>query len=384
MKHFSEIPPILTGRADQHLLRQRSILDSAQSVMPVINGKPMLSFCSNDYLGLANHPDLIVAMQQAAEQYGIGAGASHLVNGHHREHELLEHELAAFTGREAALLFGTGYMANLGVMAALMGRHDTILQDKLNHASLIDGGILSGAKSRRYRHNDMSHLSSLLDGATGKKLIVTDGVFSMDGDCADLIEMAAIANSNDAWLMVDDAHGIGTLGPQGSGLVTELGLSSAQVPLLVGTLGKAFGTSGAFVAGDKSTIDYILQFARTYTYTTATPPAIAAATRTALKLVVSGDSLRLHLAELIAHFRSGVAALGYNLMPSTTAIQPILIGDNATALRLSNALKERGLLVTAIRPPTVPVGTARLRITLSAEHTVQQVDQLLNVLEDVR
>jgi 8-amino-7-oxononanoate synthase len=381
LKQFSDIPQLLAQRESEHLLRRRVELQSAQSVTPVIDGRQMLSFCSNDYLGLANHPAIANAMKQAIDQYGVGAGASHLIDGHHREHELLEQELAAFCGREAALIFSTGYMANLGVISALMSRRDSVIQDKLNHASLLDGGKLSGANFLRYRHNDLAHLDETLARASGKKLVVTDGVFSMDGDCADLAGMADITQAHDAWILVDDAHGFGVLGHQGSGLVNQQGLSSSQVQLVIGTLGKAFGTSGAFVAGDKSTIEYILQFARTYIYTTATPPSIAAATRQALKLVQEGDNLRSHLTELVSRLRVGVSALGLALMDSATPIQPILIGDNAKALEMSAKLKAQGILVTAIRPPTVPEGTARLRITLSASHSVEQVDELLTHLE---
>jgi 8-amino-7-oxononanoate synthase len=383
LKQFSDIPAFLAERDKQHLTRRRLLLQSPQSVTPVINGESLLSFCSNDYLGLANHPDIAAAMKLAIDNCGVGSGASHLIDGHHQEHELLEQELAEFTGREAALVFSTGYMANIGVMAALMNRGDSILQDKLNHASLIDGAQLAQSKLLRYRHNDVDHLHSQLLIASGKKLVVTDGVFSMDGDCAPLQNVCEAASNQNAWVMVDDAHGVGVLGPQGSGLVNHLGLTSKDVPLLVGTLGKAFGTSGAFVAGDQEVIDYLLQTARTYIYTTATPPAIAAATRASLKLVKQADDRRKHLTELIAALRSGVQSLGLELMPSETPIQPIVVGSNEDVLRISQALKDRGILVTAIRPPTVPVGSARLRITLSAEHSFEQVDRLLNALSDV-
>jgi len=370
-------------RREAHLLRSRVQLQSPQSITPIINGRQMLSFCSNDYLGLANHPDIAAAMTKSIEDSGVGSGASHLINGHHHEHECLEKELAEFTGREAALVFSTGYMANVGIMAALMGRRDTILQDRLNHASLIDGALMSQAKMLRYRHNDIGHLRRQMNHTQGKKLVVTDGVFSMDGDCAPLTDLASVCVEHDAWLMVDDAHGFGVIGPQGSGLVNKLGLSSAQVPLSMGTLGKAFGTSGAFVAGDQSTIDYLLQTARSYIYTTATPPAIAAATRQALKLVKNADAERKHLSELITRLRQGVMDIGLQLMNSDTPIQPILIGENEAVMKLSAQLNDRGFLVTAIRPPTVPAGTARLRVTLSATHSFAQVDELLNALGDL-
>lgn len=383
MKSFADIPSVLSERRDQSLYRERRRLDSAQQVRAVIDGRPMLSFCSNDYLGLANHPAVAERFKQGVDAYGTGAGASHLVNGHHAEHEALERELAEFTGREAALLFGTGYMANLGVISALMGRGDTIVQDKLNHASLLDGAQLSQARMLRYHHGDMDHLRQRLTQRQGKTLVVTDGVFSMDGDCAPLVEMADTCRGDDTWLMVDDAHGLGVLGEGGRGLVSQAGLDREQVPLLVGTLGKAFGTAGAFVAGSRSTIDYLLQFARPYIYTTATPPALAAATREALDLVRRGDERRAALNSRIEQLRAGIQALPFQLMPSHTPIQPILVGSNDTALRLSQRLSERGLLVTAIRPPTVPAGEARLRITLSAAHDRDDVDLLLNTLEDL-
>jgi 8-amino-7-oxononanoate synthase len=383
LKNFSDMAVHLAARQADHLMRSRLQLQSAQSITPTVDGQRLLSFCSNDYLGLANHPAIAQAMKEGIDQYGVGSGSSHLVSGHHREHELLEQELAAFTGREAALVFSSGYMANVGVMSALMSRRDTIVQDRLNHASLIDGALLSQAKMLRFRHNDMAHLRRQLGLAMGKKLVVSDGVFSMDGDCAPLLDVSRLCAEHAAWLLVDDAHGIGVLGPHGSGLVNAVGLTSADVPLLVGTLGKAFGTSGAFVAGDKTTIDYLLQTARPYIYTTATPPALAAATRMALTLVHGADAERAHLQTLIGHLRQGVRHLGYQLMPSATAIQPILVGANEAALQLSAQLRARGLLVTAIRPPTVPVNTARLRVTLSASHSLAQVDQLLNALADV-
>lgn len=381
LKAFSDISQALEARRAESLYRQRVRLDGAQQVRAQIDGRPMLSFCSNDYLGLANHSAISRRLTEAAQVYGTGAGASHLVNGHHAEHEALEAELADFTGREAALVFSTGYMANLGVISALMGRSDTVVQDKLNHASLIDGTLLSQARLLRYRHNDLDHLENRLQQANGKCLVVTDGVFSMDGDCAPLRAMSDLCQRYGAWLMVDDAHGLGVLGEQGRGLVNQCGLSASEVPLLIGTLGKAFGTSGAFVAGSRDAIDYILQHARSYIYTTAAPPAVAAATREALVQVQQADDRRAHLNNLIERFREGISALPFDLMPSQTPIQPVLVGSNDAAMALSQGLRERGLLVTAIRPPTVPAGEARLRITLSADHTEDDVDHLLTTLE---
>lgn len=384
MKSFADIPAVLLQRKADDLYRRRIVLQSPQSTKVTIDGESLLSFCSNDYLGLANHPELRAAFQQSLLYDGVGAGASHLVDGHHQQHEALERELAQFLGREAALVFGSGYMANIGTISALLQRGDTVVQDRLNHASLIDGGLLSQAHFKRYRHNDVAHAGELLSAAAGKKLLVTDGVFSMDGDCAPLAQLSDLCSEHDAWLMVDDAHGIGVLGPSGRGTVAEAGLSQVQAPILVGTLGKAFGTSGAFVAGSQITIDYLIQFARPYIYTTASPPALAAATRKALQIVQSADDRRAHLNTLIERFRAGARDLGFQLMASQTPIQPIVVGDNQRALALSASLRARGLLVTAIRPPTVPVGSARLRITLSASHTHEDLDSLLNSLESLR
>lgn len=374
----------MAERSAQQLMRDRITRSTAQSVRATVDGQQYLSFCSNDYLGLANHPEVVAAAVRALESDGVGSGASHLVNGHHQEHELLEQELAEFTGRQAALLFGSGYMANVGVISALLSRRDSAIQDKLNHASLLDGALMSQAKLQRYAHLDVEQLDQQLGQATGKKLVITDGVFSMDGDVAPLVEISEVAKRHQAWLMVDDAHGFGVLGEQGEGLVGKLGLGADQVPLLVGTFGKAFGTSGAFVAGDQTTIDFLQQFARPAIYTTATPVAIATATRVALKLVRSAQQARTHLTGLIAQFRSGAQMLGFDLPTSMTPIQPILVGSNERALNLSERLKAQNILVTAIRPPTVPQGTARLRVTFSAEHSSSDVEQLLEALKGLR
>ena len=372
----------LTQRQQEGLYRQRRTLDSAQSVRVVVNGKSCLSFCSNDYLGLANHPKLIEAFTQGAEQYGVGSGASHLVSGHSRVHQQLEEELAAFTGRERALVFSSGYMANLGIVTALVGKKDSVFEDKLNHASLIDAGLLSGARFQRYLHNDVASLDKHLDKIdSGNKLIVTDGVFSMDGDLAPLPELAALASKHDAWLMVDDAHGFGVLGKQGGGCAEQFALSQQQLPILMATFGKALGTYGAFVAGSDALIDNLIQFSRSYIYTTALPPAIAAATRMSLKLLQEDSWRRDHLQQNILYFRSSAQALDLPLMASQTAIQPIVLGDNQRVLRVSQQLEVLGFLVGAIRPPTVPEGTARLRITLCADHSRNEIDQLLGALQ---
>lgn len=371
-------------RKQAGLYRTRRLISGPQQPELVADGKPLLSFCSNDYLGLANHPGNIDALKSALPKTGLGGAASHLVCGHHNAHHQLEQRLAAFTQRSSALFFSTGYMANLGVISALAGRGDTVFSDRLNHASIIDGCILSRARVRRYAHGDVSALEAMLAETSGHKLVVTDGVFSMDGDVAPLKELARVCKTHDALLVVDDAHGIGVLGPQGRGSVLAEGLSESDVPVLIGTLGKAVGTSGAFVAGPEVLMDYLVQKARTYIYTTAMPPALAAATCASLDLVEADDQRREHLRALITRFRFGAEELGYELMPSQSPIQPIMVGGNQEALALSEALEQQGLLVTAIRPPTVPDGQARLRVTLSAAHTVEQVERLLRALAHSR
>jgi 8-amino-7-oxononanoate synthase len=372
----------LAERRAADLYRQRPLLQSPQGPQVVVDGQPLLAFCNNDYLGLANHPEVIKAWRDGAERWGVGGGASHLVIGHSSPHHALEEALAEFTGRPRALLFSTGYMANLGTVTALVGQGDTVLQDRLNHASLLDAGLLSGARFSRYLHNDAASLGNRLEKAVGNTLVVTDGVFSMDGDIAELPTLAAAARAKGAWLMVDDAHGFGTLGATGAGIVEHFGLGLDDVPVLIGTLGKGFGTSGAFVAGSEELIETLVQFARPYIYTTSQPPALACATLRSLQLLRSEHWRREHLASLIAQFRQGAQQLGLTLMESFTPIQPILIGDAGRALQLSDLLRERGLLVTAIRPPTVPAGSARLRVTLSAAHTGAQVQQLLDALAE--
>lgn len=371
----------LEARRHEHLYRQRPLLQTPQGPLVVVDGKPLLAFCNNDYMGLANHPDVIAAWQAGAERWGVGGGASHLVIGHSTPHHELEEALAEMTGRPRALLFSNGYMANLGTVTALVGQGDTVLEDRLNHASLLDAGLLSGARFSRYLHNDVTSLESRLEKAVGDTLVVTDGVFSMDGDVADLPALSRAAKAKGAWLMVDDAHGFGPLGANGAGLVEHFGLSMEDVPVLIGTLGKSFGTSGAFVAGSEELIETLIQFARPYIYTTSQPPALACATLKSLELLRTEQWRREHLSQLIRQFRQGTEQLGLQLMDSFTPIQPILIGDAGRALRLSQLLRERGVMVTAIRPPTVPVGSARLRVTLSAAHTEAQVQLLLNALE---
>lgn len=370
----------LAARRAEQLYRHRPLLQSPQGPEVVVDGQPLLAFCNNDYLGLANHPDVIAAWRAGAERWGVGGGASHLVIGHSTPHHELEEALADLTGRPRALLFSNGYMANLGAVTALVGQGDTVLEDRLNHASLLDAGLLSGARFSRYLHNNADSLASRLEKASGNTLVVTDGVFSMDGDLADLPALATAAKAKGAWLMVDDAHGFGPLGANGAGIVEHFGLSQEDVPVLIGTLGKAFGTAGAFVAGSEDLIETLIQFARPYIYTTSQPPALACATLKSLELLRTEHWRREHLTQLIQQFRRGAQQIGLQLMDSFTPIQPILIGDSGRALRLSQMLRERGLLVTAIRPPTVPAGSARLRVTLSAAHSEAQVQLLLNAL----
>lgn len=381
MAFESALLAALAEREQQQRTRSRRVLESAQGVSVVVNGKNYLNFCSNDYLGLANHPKVVEAFQQASVHYGVGSGASHLVCGHSAEHHQLEEELAAFTGRDKAMLFSTGYMANLGVVNALVGKGDAVFEDKLNHASLIDGGLNCGAQFYRYAHNDMTHLAKrLTSSAQPRKLIVTDGIFSMDGDVADMQPLCAIAEAHKAWLMVDDAHGFGVLGRQGGGIAEQFGLSQQQLPVLMGTLGKSFGTFGAFVAGSDVLIETLIQFSRTYIYTTALPPAVAAASRASLRLLQAEHWRREHLHVLIQQFQQGCHEIGLQTMASNSPIQPILIGDEKRALALSAALADEGLWVMAIRPPTVPENTSRLRITFTAEHTQVHVEQLLSAL----
>jgi 8-amino-7-oxononanoate synthase len=378
------LAPALAERKLANLYRSRRIVESAQAPQVIVNHKKYTAFCSNDYLGLANHPDVISALQKAASQFGVGSGASHLVAGHSSEHHALEEELAAFTGRDRALLFSTGYMANIGAVTALVGRGDAVFEDRLNHASLLDAGLLSGARFQRFIHNDVNNVDIRLKKTdANRKLIVVDGVFSMDGDYAPLRELANVAQKNQAWLMVDDAHGFGCCGKNGGGTAEHFGLTQNELPILMGTLGKAFGTFGAFIAGSETLIETLIQFSRPYIFTTALPPAIAAATRVSLKLLQTESWRREHLQQLIAHFRKGAHSLGLPLMDSNSPIQPIIIGDEVKALAISTALAERGFLIVAIRPPTVAPGSSRLRVTFSATHSLAQVDDLLSAFAEI-
>jgi len=389
MKRDSRALEAALGELDrQRLRRRRTTIDRfpepGNRTTVVVNGRQLLDFCSNDYLGLARHPQVAAAMANAASELGSGSGASHLVTGHGREHALLEEELAAFTQRESALLFSTGYMANLAVIGALANRGESVVLDRLSHASLIDACVLSGARFRRFTHNNVASAERMLEesGAT-VSVIATEGVFSMDGDVAPLPALAALSAAHQAWFVVDDAHGLGVLGATGRGSVEQAALSERDVPVLVGTLGKSFGTFGAFVAGPADLIDFLVQKARTYIYTTALPQPVAAATRRSLQIIQEEGWRRDRVLALTARFRAGAEALGVPLSDSNTPIQPVILGSADAALTAQQSLADAGFWVTAIRPPTVPSGSARLRVTLSAAHTNSQVDQLVEVLSRV-
>ena len=375
----------LEERRQQNLMRRTVTLDSPQIPHAKINTQDYAAFCSNDYLGLANHPALIQALHDTAQEYGVGGGSSHLVCGHLTPHQQLEDALADWLGYERVMLFSTGYMANLGVISALAGKGRPVIQDKLNHASLIDGALLAQASMRRYLHGDVASAEKLLSRSTDSGLLITDGVFSMDGDVAPLSELSNLAIKHDWMFMVDDAHGLGCLGEDGRGCLSLAGLDAERLPILVGTFGKAFGTAGAFVATSHDYADYLTQFARPYIYTTAMSPAMAGATLASLRIIQSseGQERRDRLSAHIAYFRQRMQSLPVVLMASETAIQPILMGDSKTALQISERLKSLGVWCTAIRPPTVPVGSARLRITLSAAHSDADLVLLCDSLEHV-
>jgi 8-amino-7-oxononanoate synthase len=368
------------GRAG--LLRRRLVRSSAQGPRVVVEGREYLAFCSNDYLGLANHPRIVEAAIDAALRHGVGQGASHLLSGHSAVHERLEGALAQFLEMPRALLFSSGYQANIGVVTALAGPEDAVFSDALNHASLIDGARLSRAQVVRYPHADADFLSKALAEANGKgKLIVTDGVFSMDGDLAPIPELLELCERHDALLLVDDAHGFGVVGPQGRGSPAHFGLRSPRI-VYVGTLGKAAGVAGAFVAGSPEIVETVLQRARTYIYTTAAPAMLAAAVEASLELIREEEWRRERLRRLVASLRGGLSEAGHALAPSDMPIQPLILGTNPRALAASATLRERGILVPAIRPPTVPEGTARLRISLSAAHSDQDVSRLVTALRE--
>ncbi|MGH8361795.1 MAG: 8-amino-7-oxononanoate synthase [Gammaproteobacteria bacterium] len=370
----------LTARS---LYRRRRVVEGPQGAEIAVNGRRLLNFSSNDYLGLAAHPAVAEAARRALDEYGTGSGAAHLVTGHARAHHALEEELAEFVQRPRALLFSSGYLANLGVAGALVKRGDLVVEDRLNHASLLDAGLLSGARFVRYAHADTAALHRRLTATARRTLVMTDSVFSMDGDLAPLTDLARECDRAQAILMVDDAHGFGVLGAHGRGTLEHYALGMEEVPVLMATLGKALGTFGAFVAGSEALVETLIQHARTYIYTTAPPAAWAEAARAALRLARTESWRREKLHTLIARFRAHAAALGLPLLESRTAIQPLMIGDAAKALTVSDALAARGILAVAIRPPTVPTGSARLRLTLTAAHSDAQVDQLLDALAQV-
>ena len=389
MRHgqgFSDLASHLDDLRRRDMYRVRRSLEGPQGREVLVDSRPLLNFCSNDYLGLAGDSRIAEAFKRGIDQWGTGSGASHLICGHTAAHEELEEALAEFIGRPRALLFGSGYAANVGVINALLSVGDFVFEDRLNHASLLDGGWISRATFSWFEHRDTTDLDAKLAAVRHqptRKLIVSDGTFSMDGDPCRLDDLVALAKRHGAWTMIDDAHGMGVHGANGVGLVDPERYSTADVPVLVGTLGKAFGTAGAFVAGDESLVEFLIQRSRNYIFTTAMPSALAVATLESLAIADAEPERREHLAALIARFQDGTRDLGLKLMPSTSPIQPVIVGDPARTLALSRALEERGFLIGAIRPPTVPEGTSRLRVTLTAAHQASDVDRLLEALNEL-
>ncbi|MBL0532408.1 8-amino-7-oxononanoate synthase [Aeromonas dhakensis] len=368
----------LSEREQAGLLRSRVATDGASGGRLKVGGGDYLNFSANDYLGLADHPAIKAAFQEGIDRYGAGAGASPLVTGYSRAHQQLEETLAEWLGLEAVLLFNCGFSANQAVLKALLGKDHLLWQDKLNHASLQEMGSQLPCKMKRFGHNDMAALERQLEPNRG--LIVSEGVFSMDGDQGPWRELSQLAARSGNWLMIDDAHGLGVLGPQGRGTLAAQGVNPAGVHIQMGTFGKALGVAGAFVGGSRELVAYLVNFARHYVYSTHMPAAQACAVRQSIALVRAADEARAHLGELITRFRQGAQALGWQLGDSNTPIQPLLVGESSAALQLAERLRGRGVWVSAIRPPTVPVGTARLRITLSAAHRAEDVDRLLDAL----
>jgi 8-amino-7-oxononanoate synthase len=381
---WTELESELAALADKHLLRTRKTLESGCNTHMMVSGKSLLAFCSNDYLGLASHPLIGQAICDAVKRWGTGSGGSHVVNGHMLPHQQLEEALADFVGADRALYYSTGYMANIGVVPTLVGRGDAVFADRLNHASLIDAVQLSRAEHRRYAHKDMAQLEKMLAASDAKrKLILTDAVFSMDGDIAPLKELFDLAERYDAWLVLDDAHGFGVLGLEGRGSLSHFGMPFHPRMVYVGTLGKAAGVSGAFVAGASTVIEYLMQRSRSYIFTTASSPIIASALLTALELIKTGESRRKQLRALSQCLRDGLSGTAWQLLPSSTAIHPVVVGGNEAVLKVSKALMDSGIWVPAIRPPTVPQGAARLRISLSASHTLDDVKRLTDALREI-
>lgn len=373
---------------EQALLRTRRVVQSACGPRIKVDGRELLAFASNDYLGLAADPALIDAACAGARRWGVGAGASHLISGHYEAHESLEKRLARFVGLPAALYFGTGYMANVGVITALADAQAAVFSDALNHASIIDGVRLCGAERHIYPHLDLGTLERALSACERqRKVVISDAVFSMDGDLAPVPELLALCERYDAWLVLDDAHGFGVLGHEGRGSLAHWDIApdrAAQHMVYVGTLGKAAGVSGAFAAGAQATVDWLVNRARSYVFTTGAPPLLAAALEASVDLIEAGDARRTKLQGLIHRLRAGLATSRWQLMQSQTAIQPLVLGENEEALRVAAGLLEMGIWAPAIRPPTVPAGTARLRIALSAAHTEADIDQLLVALRDLQ
>ena len=380
MSLHTELAAELADRDVRGLRRVRRLLASPQRARVTVDGRDYVAFCSNDYLGLAADPRLAAAAREGIDRYGVGGGASHLILGHGTAHHELEEALAQFVRLPRALLFSTGYMANMGVVSALTGRGDAVFADKLNHASLNDAALVSRAAFKRYAHNDLDALARLLATTTARRrLVVTDAVFSMDGDIAPVAALLELCERHDAYLFIDDAHGFGVLGEAGRGTLEHFGITSDRI-IYMATLGKAAGVAGAFVAGDETLIETLIQNARTYIYTTATPPLLAHALLASLQIIAQEEWRRERLRALIAQLRDGLTASRWQLMPSETPIQPLLAGGNDAALALSARLAATGLLVPAIRPPTVPQGTARLRISLSADHEAADVARLVAAL----
>jgi len=371
----------LQAQRRQNLYRHRDIVQSPQAARVIIDGQTYVSFCSNDYLALANHPRVINAFKQGVDRYGVGSGASHLISGHTQAHQQLEDQLAEHCDAEAALVFSTGYMANLGCIASLLNERDSLLCDRLNHASILDAAKLSGAKMRRYLHNDMASLQQKLDRIKdGNCLVVSDAVFSMDGDIAPIAELAGLCQQYQAWLMLDDAHGFGVVGKDGKGSLYLPEIDRQSVPIYMATLGKAIGVSGAFIAGSKDLVDYLIQFARSYVYTTAMPAALSLATAESLRVATEESWRREKLQGLIAYFRNAADQLGLPLLASQTPIQPVVVASAEKVMAIKEQCRRHGMLVAAIRSPTVPKGSERLRITLCAEHDSGDVDKLLEIL----
>ncbi len=387
MADFDNLHQHLQQRRSDNLYRRRQTVDSAQGREITVAGRKLLNFCSNDYLGLANDERVRTAFKAGIDRWGAGSGSSHLICGHTAAHHELEEALAEFTGRPRCLLYASGYAANVGTINALLGKGDAVFEDRLNHASLLDGGLLSGARFRRYAHRDLQDLDNKLAeqrGRAGRKLVVSDGTFSMDGSVCDIAATATVARRHRAWLMVDEAHSLGVLGTAGRGLAEPDRFTPDDVPVLIGTLGKAFGTQGGFAAGSEELVETLIQHARTYIYSTALPAAVAAATLTSLTIACDEQWRRDRLHELMQRFRAGATQLGLKLADSATPIQPVLLGSERDALKLSAALEARGILVTAIRPPTVPRGSSRLRITVTAAHDERDIDHLLNALQAIQ